>query len=124
MKGKNRTRNVGQTVGITFILILTLLSSGCTDTGKTNEETVIGTVVHVESGNGTYIIQAENGTCYVPVHLDESYQVDGMEVGFRGVILENDGVPESPCIPIEIHYIGIYVPPETNATFTLEKFLP
>lgn len=124
MKGKNRTRNVGQIVGITFILILTLLSSGCTDTGKTDEETVIGTVVHVESDNGTYIIQAENGTCYVPVHLDENYLVDGMVVGFRGVIQENDGVPGSPCIPIEIHYIGTYVPPETNATFTLGKLLP
>jgi hypothetical protein len=124
MKGKNRTRNVGQTVGIASILILILLSSGCTDTGKTDEETVIGTIVHVESDNGTYIIQAENGTCYAPVNLNENYQVDGMVVGFRGVLLENDSVPESPGIPIEIHYIGTYVPPGANATFTLEKLLP
>ncbi|MDV2482399.1 hypothetical protein F8E02_10385 [Methanoculleus sp. Wushi-C6] len=111
-------------ISVTFILILTLLSSGCTDTGKIDEETVIGTVVHVENDSGVYIIQAENGTCYAPVNLDEAYRVDGMMVGFRGVIPENDGVPESPCIPIEIHYIGTYVPPGANATFTLEKLLP
>ncbi|WP_292364997.1 hypothetical protein [Methanoculleus sp. UBA208] len=92
--------------------------------GRTEEETVIGTIVHVESDNGTYIIQAENGTRYAPVHLDEDYQVDGMVVGFRGVILEDDNVPESPGIPIEIHYIGTYVPPGANATLTLEKLLP
>ncbi|WP_214020309.1 hypothetical protein [Methanoculleus sp.] len=124
MKGKSRTRNVGQVVGSMFILILTLLSSGCTDTGKTDEETVIGTVVHVENDSGVYIIQAGNGTCYAPVNLDEAYRVDGMAVGFRGVIPENGSVPESSCLPIEIHYIGTYVPPETNATFTLEKLLP
>jgi hypothetical protein len=101
--------------------MLTLLSSGCSDTGKTDGETVIGTIVHVGSDNGTYIIQAENGTCYAPVNLDEGYKVDGMVVGFRGVILENDSVPESPCIPIEIHYIGTYVPPGANATLTLEE---
>ncbi|MCT8337705.1 hypothetical protein FKB36_09475 [Methanoculleus sp. Afa-1] len=114
-------------ISVTFILVLTLFSSGCTDTGKTNEETVIGTIVYVESDNGTYIMQAANGTRYAPVNLDEDYQVNGMVVGFRGIILENvesDSVPESPSIPIEIRYIGTYVPPGANATLTLEKQLP
>ncbi len=111
-------------ISVTCILILALFSSGCTDAGKTEEETVIGTIVHVESDNGTYLIQAENGTRYAPVHLNENYQVDGMVVGFRGIILENDSVPESSGIPIEIHYIDTYVPPGANATLTLEKQLP
>ncbi|QYZ77998.1 hypothetical protein E2N92_00420 [Methanofollis formosanus] len=110
------------TVSIAFVLILASLSSGCTDTGKTEEETVIGTILHDD--NGTYIIQVENGTRYVPVNLDEEYQIDGMVVGFRGITLENDSVAESPGIPIEIHYIGTYVPPGANATLKLEKKLP
>ncbi|MBP2145676.1 hypothetical protein J2129_001130 [Methanofollis sp. W23] len=112
------------TISIAFVLILALLSSGCTDTGKTEEEIVIGTVLYVENDNGTYIIQAENGTRYAPVNLDEEYQIDGIVVGFRGVTLENDSVVESPGIPLEIHYIGTYVPPGANATIKLEKQLP
>ena len=112
------------TVSIAFVLILALLSSGCTDKEKTEEETVIGTVLYVENDNGTYIIQAENGTRYAPVNLDEEYQIDGMVVGFRGIALENDSVAESPGIPLEIHYIGTYIPPGTNATLTLEKQVP
>jgi hypothetical protein len=109
---------------VTYILIVALLSSGCTDnTGKTDEETVegVGTIVHVESDNGIYIIQLENGTCYAPVNLDEDYQVDGIAVYFMGVIPEDDSVPESPGIPIEIWYIGTYIPPGVNATIILEK---
>lgn len=112
------------TVSIAFVLILALLSSGCTDKEKTEEETVIGTVLYVENDNGTYIIQAENGTRYVPVNLDEEYQIDGMVVGFRGITLENNSVAESLGIPIEIHYIGTYVPPGANATIKLEKQSP
>lgn len=112
------------TLSIAFVLMLALLSSGCTDTGKTGEETVIGTVVYVENDNGTYIIQAENGTRYAPVNLDEEYQIDGMVVGFRGIALENDSAADSPGIPLEIHYIGTYIPPGANATLTLEKQVP
>lgn len=112
------------TLSIAFVLMLALLSSGCIDTGKTGEETVIGTILYVENDNGTYIIQAENGTRYAPVNLDEEYQIDGMVVGFRGIALENYSVAESPGIPLEIHYIGTYVPPGANATLTLEKQVP
>ncbi len=119
-KGMGMLRSILPLLPVTLMLIAALLAGGCTDTGETVEG--VGTISRLD--DGTYVIQAANGTRYVPVNLDEDYRVDGRVIYFRGVIPEDGGTPESPGIPLEIREIGTYVPPGTNATITLEKVWP
>lgn len=104
---------------LSIVLIAALLAGGCTETGKTDGAVEgAGTISRIENDGETYTIVMEDGTRYAPVNLGEDYRSDGVKVYFRGVILEDAG---SPCIPVEIREIGIYVPPEKNATIVLEK---
>jgi len=116
-------RRIVTILSIALILAAVLLSSGCIDPGKTDKRIIegVGTVSYVEGDGGAYVIQMANGTRYAPVNLDDEYSVDGMAIYFRGLVLEDSGVPG---IPIEIREIGTYVPPGVNATITLEKVWP
>ena len=46
----------------------------------------VGHIVYVDLEGGFYGIEAEDGTKYNPLNLEEAFQEDGLRVRFRGVL--------------------------------------
>lgn len=46
----------------------------------------VGRIVYVDLEGGFYGIEAEDGTKYNPLNLEEAFQEDGLRVRFRGVL--------------------------------------
>ncbi len=72
-----------------------------------------GTVTYVDLEGGFYVITADDGACYLPLGLNEIWQVDGMNVTFIAKVKEDTVTYQMCGTPVEV----LAIERAGNATF-------